>query len=438
MASGTLAPRIAAIVREWQLWTLRPTAKAYVIAVVVLDGAVTLTALVAAPRISLAHLGLYLALLGCAAVTVEAIRTVGEPKGSYTHDLGGVWDLTIAILFPPGYAFLAPLLQCAYRTARVRRGFMYRRVFSAATISLGWGTASVVFHTAPASIAGPALRSGPHAITWLLLSAGCFLVAELINAGLVLLAIRLATPEVRLRDAWGGCIGWVSDLFELSLALVVAYVAAVDPVVLVLALLPLFIGQRYLMNAQLESQTRVDAQSGALAPAYWRSEAAVEAFRARRAHTPLAIVLAEIDHFSNIGDTDVPGAEGQVLRAVAAILTDRLPAAAQMGRLRGAEFAVVLPGLAEDGARRLGTRIRDNLAAEAVEVERDGQPEFVVRPTVSIGVAGLTDSRQTVTELIAAADAALAGARAGGGNQVSLAPADPRGPDPGVAQAPGG
>jgi diguanylate cyclase (GGDEF)-like protein len=424
------ARRTAARVRDWQVWTLRPAAKVYVVAVVVLDGALTLAALIAAPRISLTHLGLYLALLGCGVVTVEAIRTVGEPKGTYTHDLGGVWDLTIAVLFPPGYAFLAPLLLYGYRAARVPRGFLYRRAFSGATISLGWGTASIVFHAAAASSPGSALRSGPHAITWLLLAAGCFLVCELINASLILLAIRLATPEGRLRDAWGGRIGWLSDLFELSLALVVAFVAAVNPVVLVPALLPLFIGQRYLMSAQIASQTRIDAQSGALAPAAWRYEADTEAYRAQRTRTPLAVVLAEVDDFSSIGGTAGPAAESQVLRAVAAVLTDRLPPAAQVGRLRGAEFAIVLPRVAADEARRLAARIRDHLAAGPVEVERDGQLDFVVRPTVSVGVAGQSDSRQTVTELITAADAALAEARAGGGNRVSVAPTGP-----GIVQA---
>jgi len=70
-------------------------------------------------------------------------------------------------------------------------------------------------------------------------------------------------------------------------------------------------------------------------------------------------------------------------------------------------------------------RIRDRLAAELVEVEKDGQVEFGLRPTVSIGVAGLTAARQTISELIAAADAALTEARASGGNQVSVAPGGP-------------
>ena len=425
------ARRMAASAGQWQLWTLRPVAKVYIIAVVVMDWALTLAALAAAAgRVSLPHLGLYAALLGCGFIVIEATRNVKEVKGTSTRDLMAVWDLTIAILFPPGLAFLSPLLMGALRLMRVRRVFPYRRVFSAATMSLGWGAASAVFHTAPAA------RSGPHAVTWLLLAAGCFLVGWAINNGLILLAIRLATPEVRLRDAFGGRTGWISDLIELGLAVTVALGVATDPVVLLLALPAVVLCQRYIMNAQLVSQTRSDTQSGALVSALWRHEANADAYRARRTGTPLAIVLAEIDDFASIGDVG-PEAAGTVLRAVATILIDKLPAAAQVGRLRGGEFAIVLPGVAEEDARRLGVRIRDHISAELVAIESSGQAEFALRPTVSIGVAGLTEARQTVTELIAAADAALAGARASGGNQVSVAP-DHRGPDPGLAQAPAG
>ena len=337
----------------------------------------------------------------------------------------GVWDLTIAVLLPAGFAFLAPLLMGVHKMMRLRRTFVYRRLFTAASVSLGWGTASIVFHAASATIAGSALRSSADAVIWLLLAAGCFLVAWAINNALILLAVRLATPELQLRDAFGGRAAWHGDLVELGLAMTVAFGVAAAPVLLLLALPPVVLCQRSVMYAQLITQIRVDAQSGALVPIVWRYEADAEPYQARRTRRPLAIVLAEVDDFTSIADVAGPEAAGQVLRAVATMLTDRLPPAAQVGRLRGAEFAIVLPDVAEEKTRRLGVRIRDRLAAELVEVEKDGQVEFGLRPTVSIGVAGLTAARQTISELIAAADAALTEARASGGNQVSVAPGGP-------------
>jgi diguanylate cyclase (GGDEF)-like protein len=421
-------------IRGWQLWTLRPVVKLYLLGVVGLDWAVTVIALVVgADRVSLSHLGLYLALVVCGFVAVEASRPVPGVKGTISRDLLGVWSLTAAILFPAGFALLSPLLFEAYRMTRVGRVILHRRVFSSATVSLGFGAASIVFHAAPASIAGPAPQPGGPAAAWLLLAAGCNVLAWAVNNGLVLAAIRLATPEVRLREAFGGRIGWVFDVIELSASVTVAFVVGFTPAGIILALPPVLYFQRLLMNAQLVSQTRVDAESGALSGVLWRYEAEVEVVRARRKRRPLSVALAEIDDFAGFGGAAGPEAERQVLRAVAAMLAGQVPAAAQVGRLRGSQFAVVLPGVPEDEARRLGVRIRDHVAAELVEVERDGQLGFGLRPTVSVGVAGLSEDRQTVTELIVAADEALAKARASGGNQVSVAPAGP-----GVAQASAG
>lgn len=408
-------------VRKWAVWTLRPPAIAFVATVVCLDLVLTATALaVAAARVSLPRVGLYAALLGCAVIVIESTRGIREVRGTNIRDLLGVWFLPIAILFPPGLALLAPLLISAYRVIRIPRMFAYRRVFSAATVSLGYGAASAVFHAAPPVIAGPMPRTGAHAATWLLLAAGCSLLVWLINNALVLTAIRLATPEVVLWEAVGGRNALISDLVEQSMSVTVALVVAVDPVVLVLALPPVWLCQRYLMNAQLVSQTRVDAQSGALPSVLWRYEADVEAYRAERTHTPLAIVLAEVDDFSSIDETAGPEAASTVLRTVAAILADEMPPTAQVGRLRGAEFGILVPGVGEDEVRRRALRIRDSIAAEPVAAESDDQRIFVLRPTVSVGVAGQTDSQKSITELIALADSALAGARASGGNQVRV------------------
>jgi diguanylate cyclase (GGDEF)-like protein len=412
-------------VRAWQVWALRPAARVYVVVVVVLDAAVTLTALAAVGRLSLADLGLYIALIGCGAVVIEVIRTVGFPNGTDAHDLLGVWFLPIAVLFPPGYAFLAPLLVGGYSMVRVRRAFPHRRVFSFAAMSLGWGAASIVFHAAPASIAGPAPQSGAHAVAWLALAAGCAVLGWVINAGSVALAIRLATPEVRPRDAFGGRTGGVSDLIELSTAVTATLVVAVAPVALILALPLVLLAQRYLANAQLANQTRVDAQSKVLTAVIWRYEADVEVYHARRTQEPLAVVLATVDDFAGIDDGAGAEAAGRVMRVVAGVLVEELPAVAQVGRLRGGELAAVVPGVDEEEARRLGVRIRDRINGQTVTAKSGDQVETLLRPTVSVGVAGLADSRQRVTDLIAAADMALAKARTNGGNQVTVAPAGP-------------
>src|SRR5262249_17198974 len=181
-----------------------------------------------------------------------------------------------AVLFPPGFALLAPLAVEAYRLVRVPRIMLYRRLVSSASASLGYGAASIVFRATPAAIAGPSPRPGQHAVTWVLLAAGCYLVAWVIRNALVLAAIGLAMPEIGLRDGFGGRAGWASDLFELGLAVTIAAeVAVTGPVVLIFAVPVVVFGQRSLAHAQLAEQRRVDAQSGALTFVMWRDEAEV-------------------------------------------------------------------------------------------------------------------------------------------------------------------
>jgi diguanylate cyclase (GGDEF)-like protein len=143
----------------------------------------------------------------------------------------------------------------------------------------------------------------------------------------------------------------------------------------------------------------------------------VEAFQAQRQHTPLTVVVAEADNFNDIGETVGTDAADKVLGAIAASLTEQLPPASLVGLLPDAKYAVVLPGITEARVRQIAERARDHIAGQPIDVEIGGQL-FVFRPTVSFGVAG---SRRTMTELLAAADSALAEARSGGGNRVGVA-----------------
>src|SRR5262249_16475116 len=121
-----------------------------------------------------------------------------------------------------------------------------------------------------------------------------------------------------------------------------------------------------------------------------------------------------------------------------AVLANRMPAAAQVGRLHDALFAVVLPDVSEEQARRLAVKLRDHVTGELVDVETDPQRQYAFRLTVAVGGAGQTEARWTLTALLAAADAALEEAKARGGGRVSVAPGDHRGAGSGVARAPAG
>ena len=423
-ASGSPASMIrsgVASVREWQVWKLRTPSSVYIVSVVAVAVAVA-TAATAKATWNAVDAATYLALLGCGAVAIEATRTVREAKGTVGRDLQTVWYLAIAITLPPVYALLAPIPLTAFRLLRVRRVLIYRRVFSNATISLAYGGASAAFHAIPPSFAGPAPGSGVHAITWTALAACCGALAWVINNGLLLGAISLADPGARVRDLFGNREAIVSDLIELTLAVSLALVVAINPVLMALALPSIVLYRRHLMQAQLVAQARLDTKTGLLNAGTWRREAEVEFIRAASSRTPLALVVVDIDHFSSVNEAAGHLAGDEVLRRIARILTDNLGGAGLPGRTGGEEFAILLPQTSGADAHRLGERIRDHIAGEPIAIEDGTRAGFVFRLTVSIGIAVLDHSRRALGELIGAADLALGQAKSTGRNKVCLGP----------------
>jgi diguanylate cyclase (GGDEF)-like protein len=299
---------------------------------------------------------------------------------------------------------------------------MYRRVFSNATISLAYGGASAAFHMTPPSLAGPTPGSGVHAITWTALAACCGALAWIINNGLLLGAISLADPGARVRDLFGNREAIVSDLIELTLAVSLALVVAINPVLMALALPSIVLYRRHLMQAQLVAQARLDTKTGLLNAGTWRREAEVEFIRAVRSRTPLALIAVDIDHFSSVNETAGHQAGDQVLRRIARILTDNLGGIGLTGRTGGEEFVILLPQTSGAEARRIGERIRDHIAGEPIAIEDGSHAGFVFRLTVSIGIAALDHSRRALGELIGAADVALCQAQSTGRNKVCLGP----------------
>src|SRR5690606_34183981 len=84
-------------------------------------------------------------------------------------------------------------------------------------------------------------------------------------------------------------------------------------------------------------------------------------------------------------------------------------------RYGGEEFVVVMPDTDFDLAGKVGERIRAEIAGKPFSVGRDGK---AIEVTVSIGVASMLKSHDSVADLIKRGDVALYEANAGGRNRV--------------------
>ncbi|MDA1260161.1 MAG: diguanylate cyclase [Planctomycetota bacterium] len=145
--------------------------------------------------------------------------------------------------------------------------------------------------------------------------------------------------------------------------------------------------------------------------------------RVQRHHEPLAIAVADVDHFKVVNDKFGHPTGDRVLKQVAQVLRTSLRGEDTVGRWGGEEFMILLPLQGLVSAKAALERCRVQIQSAPVESE-DGRP---VRVTASFGLALLPgDPATTIQELVAAADAALYRAKRNGRNRVEVAPSAQR------------
>jgi diguanylate cyclase (GGDEF)-like protein len=413
--------RVLERLSSWQIWIIPNPLRSYVLGVTAMGAGSCVTAAVVNAW-TVSDLARFAALLACAVVAIEATRHVKEIHGALSRDLQTVWYLAIAVGLPPAYAFLAPAPLTVYKLWRMPQMIVYRRVFSNATLSLAYGCASLTFHYFPKDIAGAHPGTDSHALAWTGAVAFCGIIGWLINHVLLLVAIKLSDPTARFRELLGTRESITSDLVELSLAVTVSLIVAINAVLMVLALPSIVLYRRYLMNAQRIAHARMDADTGLLNAVTWRREATAEFSRAQRTHAPLAVAMVDIDHFKSINETTGQAVGDQLLRDIAGMMREQLPGHDLIGRFGGQEFAILLPQTSREEARHLSERLRDRIAGEPIAIESGSHAGYVFRLTVSIGVAVLNESRRALAELIGEADWALDRAKSTGWSKVVVFP----------------
>ena len=139
--------------------------------------------------------------------------------------------------------------------------------------------------------------------------------------------------------------------------------------------------------------------------------------RSRRERKPLSVILADIDHFKKVNDTDGHLFGDEALREIARRLQSKLRPYDGVGRYGGEEFLLVLPSCDLKAAMERANELRELIAR--TPVVSDGAKKAI---TMSLGVAvseclGLKE----VEALVRRADTALYSAKKKGRNRVEYA-----------------
>jgi diguanylate cyclase (GGDEF)-like protein len=365
-------------------------------------------------------------LMGCGIISVASTPRIMYSTGGLTADFGQIWVLPIAILLPPVYAALVPIPFFVVMQLWVHRGVIYRRVFTAASVSLSYALVSMLFRLFPSSVAGGTVGSGLHAFTWALIVAVCEIACGRVQHFLIVGAVKLSDPRVRIREMELNRETLQGAFVALDLGVLITLTVALSPALVVLALPTVFLTRRFLIHPALVAQSRVDAKTNLLNVTTWEKEAESELSRSIRTRSPLALALVDIDLFKTVNDTHGHLVGDRVLKAVADVLSGQSRDYDRAGRFGGEEFVLLLAQTAERDACRIAERLRAYVSDMKVPVsDAPGAP--CVSVTISIGVTAMLPGRsRELADMLAAADSALYQAKQSGRNKVCVASRDQR------------
>ncbi|MEW6764266.1 MAG: diguanylate cyclase [Pseudomonadota bacterium] len=140
---------------------------------------------------------------------------------------------------------------------------------------------------------------------------------------------------------------------------------------------------------------------------------------AARTELPLCLGIIDLDHFKAINDQHGHAMGDEVLRRVAATLSQGLRRSDSLFRLGGEEFVLVLPGTSPEQGRRIVEGLHDLMA------QTDWPAELGIPPvTLSAGLARFPGDHRHPEKLLALADRAVYRAKKEGRNRTCFAGED--------------
>jgi diguanylate cyclase (GGDEF)-like protein len=138
----------------------------------------------------------------------------------------------------------------------------------------------------------------------------------------------------------------------------------------------------------------------------------IERIESGEAADDIAVLSIDIDSFKSVNDSHGHAAGDEVIKLVAARLSEVLGESASIARSGGEEFTVAVPAADRAALHQLGERVRTVVSCES----------DVVPVTVSVGVTRFDRSRpEPVMSALRTADSAMYRAKRAGGNRTHIA-----------------
>ncbi len=142
--------------------------------------------------------------------------------------------------------------------------------------------------------------------------------------------------------------------------------------------------------------------------------------RAARKGNPLAVLMADIDHFKQFNDSFGHEAGDVLLRDLGSLFAAEVRGGDIACRYGGEEFLLILADMDLDSARERAEKLQEQV--RNLQVRYRG--ETLRRITLSIGVAGFPQHGTSASQIVTTADRALYKAKASGRDRVIIAGED--------------
>ena len=173
------------------------------------------------------------------------------------------------------------------------------------------------------------------------------------------------------------------------------------------------ITQRHALEGELRRQGETDPLTGVANRRKLLEQMEEQRHALIRYGTPASLIMFDLDHFKSINDRFGHSTGDEVLCTIADLCVSRFREVDLVARIGGEEFAILLTNTPLTAAGSVGERLRE--AASQCSIAHD---EADIGMTISVGVARMLATDESINQLLERADDALYQAKHSGRNQV--------------------
>jgi diguanylate cyclase (GGDEF)-like protein len=169
--------------------------------------------------------------------------------------------------------------------------------------------------------------------------------------------------------------------------------------------------ERVRLFEQLRSAADTDLVTGVHNHRYLQERLRQEVARSARSHSPLAVLMMDLDRFKAVNDRHGHADGDRVLHNIGAAILGQVRTTDVVARYGGDEFVVVMPDTSNDEAQLVAQRV----VSAILERRHELSDASHVSVGVSAGLALYPEDGRTTAQLLATADAAMYEAKRGSG-----------------------